>query len=72
MISSPPEQTRKCLKVEYLSRIEYDCQKSRVTGPWDHKVLVSAKKYKKIFQACIPLSLHRLDAVLFLDLGHRR
>jgi hypothetical protein len=32
---------RKCLKVEYLGRIEYDFQKSRVTGPWDHKVSVS-------------------------------
>jgi hypothetical protein len=38
---------RKCLKVEYLGRIEYDFQKSRVTGPWDHMVLVSAKKKKK-------------------------
>ncbi len=37
----------KCLKVEYLGRIEYDFQKSCVTGPWDHKVLVSAKKVKK-------------------------
>ncbi len=37
------------LKVEYLGRIEYDFQKSRVTGPWDHKVLVSAKKSKKNF-----------------------
>jgi hypothetical protein len=35
---------RKCLKVEYLGRIEYDFQKSRVTGPWDHKASVSAKK----------------------------
>ena len=38
-----------CLKVEYLGRIEYDFQKSRVTGPWDHMVSVSAKKVKKIF-----------------------
>jgi hypothetical protein len=44
MILSHPEHTRKCLKVEYLGRIEYDFQKSRVTGPWDHKDLVSAKK----------------------------
>jgi hypothetical protein len=34
-------------KVEYLGRIEYDFQKSRVTGPWDHMVSVSAKKVKK-------------------------
>ena len=27
--------------------IEYDFQKSRVTGPWDHMVSVSAKKVKK-------------------------
>ncbi len=32
MISSLTEHTRKCLKVEYLGRIEYDFQKSRVTG----------------------------------------
>jgi hypothetical protein len=43
-----------CLKVEYLGRIEYDFQKSRVTGPWDHMVSVSAKKSKK-FHACVPL-----------------
>jgi hypothetical protein len=41
------EHARKCLKVEYLDRIEYDFQKSRVTGSWDHKVSVSAKKVKK-------------------------
>jgi hypothetical protein len=36
-------------KVEYLGRIEYDFQKSGVTGPWDHKDSVSAKKvFKKI------------------------
>ncbi len=44
-ISSVGEHTRKCLKVEYLGRIEYDFQKSRVTGPWDHKVSVSAKNF---------------------------
>ncbi len=37
MILSHPEHTRKCLKVDYLGRIEYDFRKSRVTGPWDHK-----------------------------------
>ncbi len=46
-ISSHAEHARKCLKVEYLSGIEYDFQKSRVTGPWDHKVSVSAKKVKQ-------------------------
>ena len=46
-ISSHAEHARKCLKVEYLGRIEYDFQKSRVTGPWDHKVSVSAKKVKQ-------------------------
>jgi hypothetical protein len=35
--------------------MEYDFQKSRVTGPWDHKVSVSAKKVKKKFHACVPL-----------------
>ncbi len=34
-------------KSEYLGRIKYDFQKSRVTGPKDHKVSVSAKKCKK-------------------------
>jgi hypothetical protein len=48
-ISSHAEHARKCLKVEYLGRIEYDFQKSRVTGPWDHKLSVSAKKVKKKF-----------------------
>ncbi len=47
-ISSLAEHTRRCLKVEYLGRIEYDFQKSRVTGPWDHKVSVSAKKVKNL------------------------
>jgi hypothetical protein len=54
-ISSHAEHARKCLKVEYLGRMEYDFQKSRVTGPWDHNVLVSAKKVKKNFHACVPL-----------------
>ncbi len=46
-ISSHAEHARKCLKVEYLGRIECDFPKSRVTGPWDHKDSVSAKKVKK-------------------------
>ncbi len=47
------EHAWKCLKDEYLGRIEYDFQKSRVTGPWDHKVSVSAKKViKKISCFC--------------------
>jgi hypothetical protein len=44
MISSLTEHTRKCLKVEYLDQIECDFQKSRVTGPVDHKDSVLAKK----------------------------
>ncbi len=47
-ISSHAELDRKCLLVEYLGRIEYDFQKSRATGPWDHKGSVFAKKVKKI------------------------
>jgi hypothetical protein len=43
-ISSLAEHMWKCFKVEYLGRFEYVFQKSRVTGPWDHKVSVSAKK----------------------------
>jgi hypothetical protein len=35
--------------------MEYDFEKSHVTGPWDHKVSVSAKKVKKKFHACVPL-----------------
>ena len=54
MILSHPEHTRKCLKVEYLVQVEYDFQKSRVTGPWDHKDS-AAKKYLKKFHACVPL-----------------
>ncbi len=46
-ISSYAEHARKCLKVEYLGRINYDFQKSRVTGPWDHMVSVSAKNVSK-------------------------
>jgi hypothetical protein len=48
-ISSLAEHTRKFLKVEYLGSIEYDFQKSCVTGSWDHKVSVSAKKVQKNF-----------------------
>ncbi len=54
-ISSHAEHAQKCLKVKYLSRIEYDFQKSCVTGPGDHMVLVSAKKVKKKIHACVPL-----------------
>ncbi len=46
---------RKCLKVEYFGLTKYDFQKSRVTGPQDHKVSVSAKKVEKKFHACVPL-----------------
>jgi hypothetical protein len=46
-MSSLAEHTWKCLKVEYLGLIKYDFEKSRVTGPWDQKVSVSAKKDKK-------------------------
>ncbi len=56
-ISSHAEHARKCLKVEDLGRIEYDFQKSRVTGPWDHKNSDSAKKVKKKFHACVPLRI---------------
>ncbi len=55
-ISSHAEHARKCLKIEYLDRIEYNFQKSRVTGPWDHMVSVSAKKVKKKIHVCVPLN----------------
>ena len=48
MILSHPGQTRKYIKVEYVSQIEYDFQKSQVTGSWDHKVSVSAKSKKTL------------------------
>ncbi len=47
------------VKVEYLRRIEYGFQKSRVTGPWDHMVSVSAKKEEKKLYACVPLRQFR-------------
>jgi hypothetical protein len=43
------------LKVQYLGCIKYHFQKSRVTGPWDRKVSVSAKKVSKKVHACVPL-----------------
>jgi hypothetical protein len=42
MILPHPEHARKCLKVEYLSRIEYDFQK-------DSKIRVSAENITKNF-----------------------
>ncbi len=56
-ISSLAEHTRKCLTVEYLSRIEQDFQKSHVTRPWNHKVSVSAKKSQNEFHACVSLKV---------------
>ncbi len=55
-ISSHAEHAWKCLKVKYLCWIEYDFQKSRVTGPWDHMVSVSAKKVKKNVMLVVPLT----------------
>ena len=56
------EHARKCLKVEYLGRIEYDFQKSRVTGPWDHKDSVSPKKVKKKISCLCTFKGRRLDS----------
>jgi hypothetical protein len=47
------EHTRKCLKGEYLSRIEYDFKKPHVTGPYDHKHSVYAKKSTKKVHDCV-------------------
>jgi hypothetical protein len=41
-------------RISRPNRIRFS--KSRVTGPWDHKVSVSAKKVKKKFHACVPLT----------------
>ncbi len=49
ILSLAAEHMRKCLKVKYLGRIALDFQKSRVTGPWDHKDSVSAKKENNKF-----------------------
>jgi hypothetical protein len=38
-------------KYGHICQIEYDFQKSRVTGPWDHTNLVPAKRRKNIFHA---------------------
>jgi hypothetical protein len=43
--------------------IEYNFQKSRVTGPWDHKDSVSAKKIIKKFHACVPLSKYIIRSI---------
>ncbi len=51
-ISSHAEHARKCLKVEYLDRIEYNFQKSRVTGPWDVRFRFLQKSIKKISCLC--------------------
>ncbi len=73
LISSLAEHTRKCLKVKYLGRIEYDFQKSHVTVHWGHKVSVSAKEVKQKFHACVPLNNqliwqnHSLGTDLWLD-----
>jgi hypothetical protein len=69
-ISSHAEHARKCLKVEYLGRIEYDFHKSRVTGPWDHMVSVAAKKVKKNVHACVPLK-SRQNAAKMMTYAYR-
>ncbi len=56
-ISSHAEHARKCLKVEYLGRIEYDFQKSCVSGPWDHRFRFLQKRQKKISCLCTFKSL---------------
>ncbi len=55
------EHMQKCLNVEYLGRIKYNFQKYRVTGPWDHKDSVSAKKVTKKFHACVYLMPRKLS-----------
>jgi hypothetical protein len=62
-ISSHAEHAQKCLKVEYLGPIEYYFQKSRVTGPWDHKDSVSAKKVKKKISCLCTFNLHLLTDI---------
>jgi hypothetical protein len=49
--------------------MEYDFQKSHVTGPWDFKVSVSAKKVLKKFHACVPLRIFLLKYG-YLPEGH--
>jgi hypothetical protein len=67
MISSLTEQTRKCLKVEYLGRIDYNFQKSRVTGLWDQKDSVSAKKVFKKIHDCVPLNIWKMRSLFNIN-----
>jgi hypothetical protein len=70
MILSLTEHTRKCLKVKYLGRIEYDFQKSRVTGPWDHKDSVSAKKVRKKNSCLCTVLLMKFNLTLIKVSSH--
>ncbi len=55
LISWHAEHARKCfLKVKYLGWIEYDFQKSRVTGLWTIRFRFLQKKYIKKFHDCVP------------------
>ncbi len=58
--------------MEYLGRIECDFQKSRVTAPWDHKILVSAKKVKKKIHACVPLRMYTTCRQSYVSDRHMR
>jgi hypothetical protein len=62
---------RKCLKVEYLGRIEYDFQKFRVTGPWDHKDLVSAKKINKKISCLCTFNINEKKILQFSRMALR-
>ncbi len=59
------EHARKCLKVEYIGGIECDFQKSRVTGPWNHKVSASAIKSNNKVHACVPLINVRFRNIMY-------
>jgi hypothetical protein len=41
-------------RISRPNRIRFS-KKSHVTGPWDHKVSVSARKFLKKFHACVPV-----------------
>ncbi len=67
-ISSLAEHTRKCLKVEYLSQIEYDFQKNLLLQVLETmRIRFLQKKVFKKCHACIPtVYLHNVCCLLNL------
>jgi hypothetical protein len=51
-------------RIQYIGQIEYDLQKSRITGPWDRKDSVSEKENEKKIHACEPLRVQFYGGLL--------